>query len=156
MSQVLGPTFISYSRCWHLLDFSTDKLGFMAQKAAMLLMGKHKPIYDPAVDCGDYVVCINAQNLMVSGKKMNQKIYKHHSGTPGGLKEIRMVNYMQKDVSYVVKHAVNGMLPRNKTRRRRMERIFVFADDNHPYKQNIITTYVDPKCIKNKLEEIYF
>lgn len=120
-------------RAWHLVDMKGQILGRTATKIAKLLMGKDKPNFAPYLDGGDYVVVVNASQLKVTGKKMTQKLYRRHSGYPGGFEEVRLDRQMVKDSAKVVRHAVSGMLPKNKLRDPRLARLKVFADDKHPY-----------------------
>ncbi|CAO3689349.1 unnamed protein product [Umbelopsis vinacea] len=130
------------------MAFSNAKqrvLGRMATGIATTLMGKHKPIYDPAADCGDYVVVINAKDIAVTGKKWDQKLYRHHTGFPGGLKEIPMSRIMERNPERVIHKAVSGMLPKNRLREKRMERLHIFDGPDHPYAENIIKRYDEPQ-----------
>merc|ERR1712093_372993 len=137
MSQRIGNTSLAYARVWHHHDASGQILGKLSARIALLLMGKHKPIYDPATDCGDYVVVTNARQVAVTGKKAEQKVYRSHSQFPGG------------------KKAVSGMLPKNKLRERRLERLRVFPDDVHPYEQNILKRYdLEPNTQSPILKEL--
>jgi len=120
-------------REWHLIDASSKILGRLAPEIVKLLQGKHKRNYVPYLDMGDYVVVINAKKLVVSGKKANQKIYTRYSGYPGGLKEISFSKLLEEKPEEIVKRAVSGMLPKNKLRKKRLARLYVFADENHPF-----------------------
>ncbi|KAG0173237.1 54S ribosomal protein L23, mitochondrial [Apophysomyces sp. BC1034] len=135
MSQAIGNTALAYARAWHLVDAQQRVLGRLASNVATTLMGKHKPIYDPASDCGDYVVVINAKDIVVSGKKGQQKLYRHHTGFPGGLKEITFNDLKAKDPTEA---SVSGMLPKNRLREVRLERLLIFEGSEHPYEANII------------------
>ncbi|CAG8601152.1 28120_t:CDS:2 [Dentiscutata erythropus] len=141
MSQAIGNTALAYVRTWHLVDAKQRILGRMAANIATTLMGKHKPIYDPASDCGDYVVVINSKEVAVTGKKAEQKLYRHHSGYPGGLKTIPYKDMLEKKPDEIIRKAVSGMLPKNRLRYRRLNRLFIFPDDNHPYEKNILKFY---------------
>ncbi|KAI8146726.1 50S ribosomal protein L13 [Fennellomyces sp. T-0311] len=138
MSQAIGNTALAYARTWHLVDARQRVLGRMATGIATTLMGKHKPIYDPASDCGDYVVVVNAKEVLVSGRKAEQKLYRHHTGYPGGLKEITFNQLKEKDSTEAIRKAVSGMLPKNRLRDVRLERLYIFDGEDHPYKENII------------------
>ncbi len=120
-------------REWHLLDARGQVLGRLAVQAAKLLVGKHKPTYTPHIDGGDYVVVINAANIRVTGRKMKQKMYYHHTGYLGNLKELSLAQMMGKDPRKVIELAVKRMLPKNKLQQQRMARLKVFNDDQHPY-----------------------
>ncbi|KAG1453837.1 hypothetical protein G6F56_007471 [Rhizopus delemar] len=141
MSQVVGNTALAYARVWHVVDAKQRVLGRLATNVATTLMGKHKPIYDPASDCGDYVVVINAQDIVVSGKKAEQKLYRHHTMHPGGLKEINFKNLQTKDSTEPIRKAISGMLPKNKLRQVRLDRLKIFEGSEHPYQSNIIKQY---------------
>lgn len=120
-------------RNWHLIDLKNEILGRSASQIAVLLIGKNKPYYTPHLDCGDYVVAVNAKKVKVTGKKQKQKMYYHHSGYPGGFKKMTFEQIMKKDPRKVIELAVKGMLPKNKLRDRRMQRIKIFEHDKHPY-----------------------
>jgi LSU ribosomal protein L13P len=120
-------------RDWHLIDASSKILGRLAPEIVKVLQGKHKRNYVPYLDMGDYVVVVNAKKVIVSGKKANQKIYTRYSGYPGGLKEISFNKLLEEKPEEIVKRAVSGMLPKNKLRKKRLARLYVFADENHPF-----------------------
>ncbi|KAH8552537.1 50S ribosomal protein L13 [Umbelopsis sp. PMI_123] len=145
MSQNVGKTALAYARVWHLVDAKQRVLGRMATGIATTLMGKHKPIYDPAADCGDHVVVINAKELAVTGKKWDQKLYRHHTGHPGGLKEIPMSRMMERYPERVIEKAVSGMLPKNRLREQRLQRLHIFEGPDHPYADNVIKRYDEPQ-----------
>lgn len=120
-------------RDWHVVDARGQTLGRLATQVATLLRGKHKPIYTPHVDCGDYVIVVNAEKIHVTGNKMNQKIYYRHSGYPGGLKQVTLRDQLQKFPDRVVEQAVRGMLPKNRLGRRMFKKLKVYAGPNHPH-----------------------
>ena len=120
-------------REWHLVDATDQTLGRMSTQIARLLMGKHKPIFTPSQDTGDYVVVINANKVRFTGDKARQKFYHRHSGYPGGLKSVSLEKMMQTDPSRVIKHSVNGMLPHNRLGTVMRKRLRVFNDDKHPH-----------------------
>ncbi|KAK5118059.1 hypothetical protein LTR62_004105 [Meristemomyces frigidus] len=141
MSQFVGKTRLAYSRTWHQLDVGADPrpLGRLASQIAICLMGKHKPIYDPSTDCGDYVVATGCHDLHTTGKKRFQKKYYRHSTRPGSLKEITMDRMFAKwGGGEVLRRAVRGMLPKNRLRDDRMARLKCFEGQAHPYKENIV------------------
>ncbi|KAF6748992.1 50S ribosomal protein L13 [Ephemerocybe angulata] len=127
MSQAIGNTTLAYARVWHHVDASDRILGKLAERIALVLMGKHKPIYDPSVDCGDYVVVTNAKDIKVTGRKEEQLVYRKHTMFPGGLKETPYKVMKEKKPEEIIRHAVSGMLPKNKLRERRLERLKVFS-----------------------------
>lgn len=130
------------SREWYLIDASTLPLGKLAVVIADKLMGKSKVTYTPHTDNGDYVVVINAKNLKVTGNKMTDKIYYHHSGFPGGIKALKLEEVIEKDPSYAIREAVKGMLPKNKLAADRLARLRVFDGAEHTH------TAQNPKEIK--------
>lgn len=119
-------TRLAYSRTWHAIDIGSDprSLGRVASSIAMFLMGKHKPIYDPSTDCGDYVVALGCRNLHTTGKKRSQKLYYTHNTRPGSLKSMSMEQMIEKwGGAEVLRKAVKGMLPKNRLREKRMARL---------------------------------
>ena len=120
-------------REWWLIDASTMPLGKLAVVIADKLMGKSKVTYTPHIDNGDYVVVINAKDVVVTGDKMVQKKYYRHSGYPGGLKELKLEEVLEKDPSRVIAQAVKGMMPKNKLAAERMKRLRVFAGAEHAH-----------------------
>jgi len=131
-------------RAWHHVDASERILGKLADRIAIVLMGKHKPIYDASTDCGDYVVVTNAAQVKVTGRKEAQKVYRHHTMFPGGLKEVKYRDMKEKKPDEIIRKAVAGMLPKNKLRDRRLERLRIFSDDDMgPFKNNLIQRWED-------------
>ncbi len=122
-------------RKWHLIDLSGKILGRVVTGIAGLLIGKTKIAYAPHTDCGDYVVAINAGKIKVTGQKLQNKKYYHHTGFPGGLRQIGLDEVMKTDPPKVIRLAVLGMLPKNKLRDARIKRLKVFADQNHIYSE---------------------
>lgn len=121
------------TRKWYVIDASEASLGRVATQVATLLTGKGKPQFTQHIDCGDYVVVINAADIKVTGKKLDQKMYYHHSHFPGGLKEATLAEKMEKDPTHALVHAVRGMLPVNKLRDERLARLKVYADTDHKH-----------------------
>ena len=119
------------TREWYLIDVKDQILGRAATQIASLLIGKAKPEIRPSVDCGDYVVVINSDDIKLTQGKEKRKFYRTHSGYPGGLKEIRFDEQLQKDSRKIILDAVKNMLPKNKTRDIRMARLFVYKDSDH-------------------------
>jgi len=124
-------------RVWHLVDATDQILGRMATRIASLLIGKNKPYTVGYLDCGDYVIVTNATKVKISGDKSTQKLYSHHSGYPGGFKQISFKDQMAKDPTKVIIHAVSGMLPKNKLRADRLARLKIFVDEKHPYEDKL-------------------
>lgn len=127
----------SFERNWHLIDLNEMVLGRISVKIANLLMGKNKVDYSPNRDAGDYVVAINAKNIRITGNKLKDKVYYHHTGYAGHLRELTLGQLMEKDPRQVIEHGVKGMLPKNKLRDRRMTRLKIFVDANHTYNDKI-------------------
>lgn len=122
------------SRAWHLVDMKDKVLGRTATQIAGLLMGKGKPYYVPNLDCGDYVVVINAKSVVVTGKKSEQKTYEHYSGYPGGRKLKTFRELINEKPDRIIVEAVSGMLPKNKLRDLWMKKLFVFPAGDHKYR----------------------
>ena len=120
-------------REWYVVDAQGKTLGRLASEIAKILRGKHKPIYVPHLDCGDYVIVVNAEKVRVTGKKLDQKFYYRHSGYPGGLTSISLRNQLQKHPTRVMEAAVRGMLPKNRLGRAMIKKLKVYAGDSHPH-----------------------
>jgi large subunit ribosomal protein L13 len=120
-------------RSWYVIDAEGQTLGRLATQIAVLLRGKHKPIYSPSVDCGDFVVVINAEKIHVTGRRLDQKKYYRHSGYPGGLSEISLRDQLQKHPTRVIEAAVRGMLPKNKLGRKMFKKFKAYAGSEHPH-----------------------
>lgn len=118
---------------WRVVDAENKTLGRMASQVANLLMGKHKAIYAPHIDTGDYIVVINAAKVTVTGKKAEQKIYYKHSGYPGGLKSPTFKEMFDKHPTRVIEHAVRGMLPKNRLGRAMFKKLKVYPGSEHPH-----------------------
>ena len=118
---------LTVGRDWFVVDANGQVLGRLATRIASLLIGKDKANYTPFLDCGDHVVVINAERVKLTGNKMDQKVYRHHSGYPGGLKEVSIRALMQRRPEEVIREAVLGMLPKNKLRARRAKKLRVYA-----------------------------
>lgn len=125
------PTEVS--RRWVLIDASDASLGRIATKIATYLTGKYKPTFTPHTDGGDYVVVINADKTVVTGDKENAKIYYHHSGFPGGIKDAKLSEVREKDSTKIIEAAVRGMLPKNKLVDDRMNRLRIFKGSEHAH-----------------------
>jgi large subunit ribosomal protein L13 len=118
---------LSTGKNWFVIDASGQVLGRLATRVARILIGKDKPRFTPNMDCGDHVVVINAERIRLTGNKIDQKIYRHHSGYPGGLKEIPVRSLLERRPAEVVREAVLGMLPKNKLRAHRAKKLRVYA-----------------------------
>lgn len=128
-------------RQWYVVDASEAPLGRLATSVAQLLTGKGKPQFTHHIDCGDYVVVINAANLVTTGDKLNKKVYYRHSGYPGGIKDATLGEKMEKDPTFAVRHAVRGMLPVNKLRDERLKRLKVYAGAEHEHEAQKPSTF---------------
>jgi large subunit ribosomal protein L13 len=120
-------------RAWYVVDAEGKTLGRLASKIAPILKGKHKPVYTPHLDCGDFVIVVNADKVRVTGNKMDQKFYYHHSGYPGGLSSTSLRDQLGRHPERVLEAAVRGMLPKNKLGRRMIKKLKVYASDSHPH-----------------------
>ena len=120
-------------RKWYVLDAANKPLGKTAAKAAELLRGKHKPEFTPNADCGDFVIVINADKAILTGKKLDQKFYRHHSGWMGGLKEVKYRTLMQEKPELAMKLAVKGMLPHNIIGKDSLTRLRVYRGGEHAH-----------------------
>ncbi|KJZ76234.1 hypothetical protein HIM_04316 [Hirsutella minnesotensis 3608] len=152
MSQTVGLTRLAYSRVWHHISASAPhatlstqggatppSLGRLASRIAVILMGKHKPMFDPSTDCGDYVVVTDCAALYTTGRKKWQKTYYRHSTRPGSLQSLTMDALMERHGgAEVLRKAVSGMLPKNRLRDKRLARLKAFEGQAHPYKQCLI------------------
>jgi large subunit ribosomal protein L13 len=121
-------------RNWHVIDVKGKVLGRVASEIAQKLIGKGKKNFVRNLDCGDYVVVINAAHFIVTGRKEKQKLYGHFSGHPGGLKQKALWQVREEKPTEPVRHAVWGMLPKNKLRARLVTRLYIFPEAEHPYK----------------------
>ena len=128
-------------RKWHLIDAQGKTLGRLSTEIAKLLRGKHKVTFTPHVDGGDYVVVINADKIEVTGKKRDNKVYRHHTGYIGNLKEINFKKLQEKNPEEIIRLSVRGMLPKNKLRAPMMKRLRVFAGPEHTHQAQKVETY---------------
>jgi len=131
-------------RTWHLIDLRGQVLGRISVEIANLLMGKNKTYFTPALDCGDYIVAINAKDIKITGNKAADKMYRHHTGYPGGFREYTFAQIQAKDARSIILTSVKGMLPKNKLRDPRLRRLKVFVSDQHPYNHQIKGAYASP------------
>jgi large subunit ribosomal protein L13 len=120
-------------RDWYVIDAEDQTLGRLATKIATVLRGKHKPIYSPSVDCGDYVIVVNAEKIRVTGNRLDQKVYYRHSGYPGGLTEVTLRRQLEIYPTRVIESAVRGMLPKNKLGRKMFKKLKAYAGPEHPH-----------------------
>ena len=118
-------------RKWYVVDAEGKTLGRLASEVANVLRGKNKPTFTPHIDTGDYVIVVNAEKIQVTGKKLDQKIYYHHSEYVGGMKEATLREMMQKKPEFVITHAVKGMLPKGSLGRQMLKKLHVYAGPEH-------------------------
>ncbi len=130
-SYIAKPKEVEHN--WYVIDADGKTLGKLASETASILRGKKKPTYTPHVDCGDYVIVINAEKVHVTGKKESKKIYKSYSGFPGGLKEITLGEMRAKKPEEIIRHAVKGMMPKGKLGRQMYKKLKVYAGPDHPH-----------------------
>lgn len=157
MSQRIGNSTLALTRVWHHVDMAADPrtLGRLAASIALTLQGKHKPTFSPNRDHGDYVVVTNCAHMKVTGNKMTDKTYWSHTGRPGSLKLVPMERMIaNKGYGEVLKRAVKGMIPKNKLRLARMDRLKVFDGHEHPYRENLIAHADEVPAMKEKLAEL--
>ncbi|MEK7406492.1 MAG: 50S ribosomal protein L13 [Acidobacteriota bacterium] len=127
------PSAKEVTRAWHVIDAENAILGRLASRAATLLMGKHKPIYTPFLDTGDHVIVVNAAKVRVTGRKEEQKVYRRHSGYPGGLKEVSLRTRRATRPDRIIRDAIAGMLPKTKLGKHMLRKLRVYAGDKHPH-----------------------
>ena len=120
-------------RKWYVIDAEGQALGRLASEIARILRGKHKPAYTPFIDTGDYVIVVNAEKIVLTGKKLDQKMYRYHTQYPGGLKEIKYRDLMQKKPERAIELAVKGMLPKNALGRAMFKKLKVYAGPDHEH-----------------------
>ena len=121
------------SRNWYVIDATDMTLGRLAAKVATILRGKHKPTYTPHIDCGDYVIVVNASKVNLTGNKLDKKIYYNHSGYPGGLRERTARTMIENYPEEMIERAVKGMLPKGRLGRQMYKKLFVYAGSEHPH-----------------------
>ncbi len=120
-------------RNWYVVDAEGQTLGRLATEIAKILRGKHKPIYSPSVDCGDFVIVVNAEKIRVTGRRLDQKMYYHYSGYMGGLSEISLRDQLQRHPTRPIEDAVRGMLPKNRLGRKMIKKLKIYAGPEHPH-----------------------
>lgn len=127
------PKLKDITRDWHLVDAEGRVLGRLASRVASILMGKEKPTYADFLDCGDFVIVVNAEKVRLTGKKLSDKLYYRHSGYPGGLKQMTAAEVLEKHPERLIRSAVKGMLPRNKLGRQMLSKLKIYAGGDHPH-----------------------
>ncbi len=132
-NRTLSATPADIDRKWYVVDAEGKTLGRISTEIARILRGKHKPIYTPNLDTGDYVIVVNAEKVKVTGKKLDQKKYYHHSGYVGGLKETSLRRMYETHPERIIEHAVKGMLPKGPLGRQMYRKLFVYAGPEHKH-----------------------
>lgn len=133
MNKTINPSIDSINRQWHLVDAENQTLGRLATEVAAVLRGKNKPYFTPHLDTGDFVVIVNAEKIQVTGRKGNQKLYRRHSGRPGGMK-VETFNALQERIpERIVEKAIKGMLPHNALGRQLFRKLKVYKGSEHPH-----------------------
>jgi large subunit ribosomal protein L13 len=127
------PAEKEISKKWHLVDAEGKVLGRLAARVARLLTGKDKPVYTPFLDTGDHVIIVNAEKVRLTGKKLTDKMYRHHTGYPGGLRQISAGDLLEKHPDRLVREAVIGMLPKTKLGRAMRKKLRVYRGPHHPH-----------------------
>jgi large subunit ribosomal protein L13 len=127
------PSQASLEHEWYLVDATDKRLGRLASEIAMILRGKNKPEFTPHMDTGDFVIVVNAEKVVVTGKKRSQKLYRRHSGRPGGMKTETFAKLQQRLPERILEHAVKGMLPKNSLGKQLFTKLKVYAGPTHPH-----------------------
>jgi large subunit ribosomal protein L13 len=127
------PRAAEIQREWFVIDAKDQTLGRLATQIAVLLRGKHKPMFSPHMDVGDYVIVLNCDKIRVTGRKLDQKFYYRHSGYPGGLKSVSLREMLHRRPERVIQSAVRGMLPKNRLGRKMIKKLKIYAGDTHPH-----------------------
>jgi len=133
MQKTYLPTQDSLEQNWYVIDAEGQRLGRLATGIAMILRGKNKPTYSPHMDTGDFVIVVNAEKVVVTGKKSSQKLYRRHSGRPGGMKTETFAHLQARLPERIIEKAVKGMLPKNSLGRKLFTKLKVYAGETHPH-----------------------
>ena len=133
MEKTYLPPIDSLERNWYLVDAENQRLGRLASEIASILRGKNKPTFTPHMDTGDFVIVVNAEKVLVTGKKRTQKLYRRHSGRPGGMKTETFAKLQARIPERIIEHAVKGMLPKNSLGAKLFTKLKVYVGDNHPH-----------------------
>ncbi len=147
MQKTYYPKAEEIQRDWVVVDANDQTLGRLATQISTVMLGKHKPGFTPGVEMGDYVIVVNAAHIKVTGNKMEDKMYHHHTGYPGGLKSINLRDLLAKNPERVIERAVWGMLPHNRMGRHLMRKLRIFAGADHPHAAQ------NPKLIEEVLPQ---
>lgn len=133
MNKTYVPSQNSLERNWYVVDAANQRLGRLASEIAMVLRGKNKPTYTPHLDTGDFVIVVNAEKVSVTGKKYSQKLYRRHSGRPGGMKTETFAKLQARVPERIIEQAVKGMLPKNTLGRQLFTKLKVYVGPDHPH-----------------------
>ncbi|KGF73048.1 50S ribosomal protein L13 [Neosynechococcus sphagnicola sy1] len=133
MNKTYLPPLDSIERNWYVVDATDQRLGRLASEVAMILRGKNKPTFTPHLDTGDFVIVVNAEKIAVTGKKRTDKIYRRHSGRPGGMKTETFAKLQARIPERIIEHAIQGMLPKNTLGRQLFTKLKVYAGPEHPH-----------------------
>lgn len=147
MEKTYLPPQDTLERNWYIVDATNQRLGRLASEIAMVLRGKNKPSYTPHMDTGDFVIVVNAEKVAVTGKKRTQKLYRRHSGRPGGMKTETFAKLQVRVPERIIEQAVKGMLPKNSLGRQLFTKLKVYAGDTHPHqaqKPQVLTIQTIP------------
>ncbi len=137
-----SPKAGDIERSWHLIDAAGQTLGRLSSEIAKLLRGKHKPGYAPHMDTGDFVIVINAEQIVVTGGKAQQKVYNRHSNYPGGFRSVPYLDMLRQHPTRPIEEAVKGMLPRNRLGEQQLRKLHIYAGPNHPHSAQQPTPYI--------------
>jgi large subunit ribosomal protein L13 len=133
MNKTYLPPLDTLDRKWYVVDATDKRLGRLASEVAMVLRGKNKPTYTPSIDTGDFVIIVNAEKIAITGRKRTQKLYRRHSGRPGGMKTETFAKLQARVPERILEQAVRGMLPKNTLGRQLFTKLKVYAGPDHPH-----------------------
>ena len=139
--RTFSPKAGDIHRQWHVIDASDVVLGRLASHAAILLRGKHKPIFAPHIDTGDFVIIVNADKVVLTGRKLEQKLAHRHSGYPGGLRSVAYSDLLDRHPERAIEKAVRGMLPKNSLGRSQLRKLKVYAGPDHPHQAQMPSAF---------------
>ena len=133
MKETFVPSKSYIRKNWYIIDATNQTLGRLVSNIAHLLKGKNKPYYTPYLDTGDYVIVINSNKIVVTGNKITQKLYRHHSGRPGGMKIEKFENLQKRLPNKIIQESMKGMLPKGTLGRQLLKKLYVYSTDSHPH-----------------------
>lgn len=133
MKETFVPSKSYIRKNWYIIDATNQTLGRLVSNIARLLKGKNKPYYTPYLDTGDYVIVINSNKIVVTGNKITQKLYRHHSGRPGGMKIEKFENLQKRLPNKIIQESMKGMLPKGTLGRQLLKKLYVYSTDSHPH-----------------------